>query len=128
MKNAYPIILTPEETGFSVYVPDLNINTQGENLSDAISMARDAIGLWGITKEDMKQTIPSPSDVRSLHHGPNEIVTLVDVDFSAYRRANDLRTVRKNVTIPSWLNDCAVKEDINFSQVLQEALRERLRV
>ena len=54
--------------------------------------------------------------------------TLVDIDFAAYRRANDLRTVRKNVTLPSWLNDLAERNGVNFSQVLQESLKERLHV
>ena len=52
MKAVYPIILTPAERGYVVFVPDLDINTEGEDLADAIEMARDAIGLWGITEED----------------------------------------------------------------------------
>lgn len=62
------------------------------------------------------------------HPEEQEIVTLVDIDFAAYRRANDLRTVRKNVTLPSWLNDLAERNGVNFSQVLQESLKERLHV
>ena len=50
------------------------------------------------------------------------------VDFDAYRRANDMRTVRKNVTLQSWLNDLAEKAGVNFSQVLQDALKQRLGV
>ena len=52
MKNSYPIILTPEEKGFTVFIPDFNINTQGDDLTEAIEMARDAIGLMGIDMED----------------------------------------------------------------------------
>ena len=62
MKLAYPIVLTPAETGYSVYVPDLDINTEGDSLADAIAMASDAIGLWGITKQDMGGEIPAPSE------------------------------------------------------------------
>ena len=62
------------------------------------------------------------------HPEEQEIVTLVDIDFAAYHRANDLRTVRKNVTLPSWLNDLAERNGVNFSQVLQESLKERLHV
>ena len=121
MKAVYPIILTPAERGYVVFVPDLDINTEGEDLADAIEMARDAIGLWGITKiPQASGTMPHPKE--------QEIVTLVDIDFAAYRRANDLRTVRKNVTLPSWLNDLAERNGVNFSQVLQESLKERLHV
>lgn len=127
MKAVYPIILTPAERGYVVYVPDLEINTEGENLADAIEMARDAIGLWGITREDMGHKIPQASGTMP-RPAEDELVTLVDIDFAAYRRANDMRTVRKNVTLPSWLNDLAEKNGVNFSQVLQEGLKERLQV
>lgn len=125
MKKAYPVILTPSKVGYVVYVPDLNINTQGKDIADAIDMARDAIGLWGITEEDCGRSIPEPS-LQLPEHAPSEIITLVDIDFTAYRKAHDTRTVRKNLTLPSWLNVEAEKAGLNFSQVLQEALRERL--
>lgn len=53
MKKVYPVVLTPAETGYVVYVPDLKINTEGENIANAMEMARDAIGLWAICEEDM---------------------------------------------------------------------------
>lgn len=125
MRKVYPIILTPIETGYVVYVPDLDINTEGQDLADAIAMARDAIGLWGITQQDLSNQLPEPSPSYSkLSEG--DIVTLVDVDFQAYRRAHDYRAVRKNLTIPSWLNTEAEKAGVNFSQILQEALKEYL--
>jgi len=130
MKKVYPIVLIPAELGYVVYVPDLQINTEGDDIVDAINMARDAIGLWGITEEDCGRKIPEPVTIslESIGHEDNEIVTLVDIDFTAYRRANEKRTIRKNVSLPSWLNEAAEKEGVNFSQVLQEALRERLHV
>lgn len=128
MKQVYPIILTPEpEGGYSVAVPDLQIGTQGETVSACIDMARDAIGLWGICEQDAGRSIPSVSTL-TPKHAENEIVTLVDVDFDAYRRANDMRTVRRNVTLPSYLNELGEKAGLNFSQVLQDGLRHRLGV
>lgn len=128
MKQVYPIILTPEKAGgYSVLVPDLQIGTQGETVAECIDMARDAIGLWGICEQDAGREIPTAS-VLSPEHASNEIVTLVDVDFAAYRRANDMRTVRRNVTLPSYLNELGEKAGLNFSQVLQEGLRQRLGV
>lgn len=125
MRTAYPVILTPAERGFVVYVPDLNINTEGSDLADALYMATDAIGLWGVTAQDMGDPIPAPSSALPTC-GPNETATYVLVDFDAYRKANDQRTVRKNVTLPGYLNDAAEKAGLNFSRVLQDALRERL--
>ena len=128
MKQVYPIILTPEtEGGYSVLVPDLQIGTQGETVAECIDMARDAIGLWGICEQDAGREIPSAANL-SPAHAPEELVTLVDVDFAAYRRANDMRTVRRNVTLPSYLNELGEKAGLNFSQVLQEGLRQRLGV
>lgn len=127
MKAAYYSILTPAENGYVVYVPDLDINTEGESIEDAIAMTEDAIGLWGITTQDMGKEIPAPSK-KTYSIKAGEVASYVLVDFDAYRRANDFRTVRKNVTIPSYLNDLAEKAQINFSQLLQEALRGKLGV
>ncbi|HBW34450.1 type II toxin-antitoxin system HicB family antitoxin [Desulfosporosinus sp. BICA1-9] len=125
MKKVYPVVLTPADVGYVVFVPDLHINTEGIDVANAIEMARDAIGLWGICEEDMGRSIPSPSTLHPVCEA-NELVTLVDIDFDAYRRANDNRTIRKNLTIPSWLNVQAEKAGINFSQVLQSALKDQL--
>lgn len=125
MKVAYPIILTPDAPGYIVYVPDMQINTEGGDIADAIDMASDAISLYGITMQDMGKEIPSASAVLP-ECGEKEIATFVLVDFDAYRRANDQRTVRKNVTLPSYLNDAAEKAGINFSRVLQDALKHEL--
>ena len=124
MKQVYPVILHPEvEGGFSVSVPDLKIGTQGETIAESIDMARDAIGLWGICEQDEGRVIPEPSGL-TPEHEEGEVVTLVDIDFDAYRRAHDMRTIRKNVTIPSYLNDLAERAGVNFSQVLQDGLKQ----
>lgn len=128
MKNSYPILLTPDEKGFVVYIPDFDINTQGENLTEAIEMARDAIGLIGIDMEDDKKTLPSPSNIFHIKSRDNEIVSLVDVDFTEYRRKNETKSIRKNCTLPNWLNEEAEKQNINFSAVLQEALKQKLNI
>lgn len=125
MKESYPVIMTPADNGFVVYVPDLDINTEGGSITEAIEMAADAIGLWGITAQDLGKTIPSASS--TLPQCDNgEFASFVLVDFDAYRKAHDMRTVRKNVTLPSYLNDMAEKAGVNFSQVLQDGLKQRL--
>lgn len=126
MKQAYPVILTPDETGFTAFIPDFNINTQGDDLCEAIEMARDAIGLMGIDMEDDKKSLPSPSKFKDVKKDSHDIVTLVDVDFTEYRRMNERRVVKKNCTLPSWLCYEAEQANINFSQVLKEALKREL--
>ena len=127
MKAAYPIVLTPAEKGYVVYVPDMDINTEGDDIADALFMAQDAIGMMGITLQDLGKDIPNPSEDLPTVSG-NEAASYVLVDFDVYRKANDMRTVRKNVTLPGYLNDMAEKEGLNFSRVLQDALKERLKV
>ena len=128
MKNAYPIIMSKGKDYIVVFVPDFNINTQGKDYADAIEMARDAIGLMGIDMEDDNETIPTPSEISAINASSGDIVTLVDVDFTEYRRQNDMRTVRRNVTLPSWLNFAAEKSGINVSAVLQRALKSELHI
>ncbi len=125
MREAYRIILIPEETGYTVYVPDFDIGTQGEDVADAMYMARDAISLTGITMEDMGQKIPAPGEREyALKEGEKEIY--VDVDFTEYRKKHDNKKVKKTLTIPSWLNQAAESENINFSRTLEEALISKL--
>ena len=127
MKEAYPIILTKGKRYVVVFVPNFNINTQGENVAEAMEMARDAIGLVGIDMQDDKLDLPTPTPIEQVKCD-NGFVTLVDVDFDEYRRKNEMRAVKKNCTIPSWLNYEAEKANINFSQVLQNALIEQLHI
>ena len=129
MKAVYPIVLSRGKDYLVVYVPDFDINTQGRDEAEAIEMARDAIGLVGIDMADDNEPLPKPSTLADIHtKRKNDIVTLVDVDFAEYRRRNDMRTVKKNCTIPSWLCFEAEKAGVNFSAVLQAALKQELRI
>lgn len=127
MTHVYPIILTPCDTGFLVTVPDFHFNTQGKDYAEAMYMARDAICLAAIVMEDEGTPIPAPSapqDVRPENE--QDIVALVDVDFADYRRKIDMKSVKKNCTIPSWLNYAAEQAGLNFSSLLAEAIRTKL--
>jgi predicted RNase H-like HicB family nuclease len=127
MRIAYPVILTKGKNHIVVFVPDFNINTQGANEADAMEMARDAIGLMGIDMQDEQESLPKPSKLTDIRQEDEQgVVTLVDVDFDEYRLRNDTRAVKKNCTIPSWLNFEAEKAGINFSAVLQTALKQEL--
>ncbi len=129
MKTAYPVILSQGLNHIIVFIPDFNINTQGTDYADAMEMARDAMGLMGIDMEDEGEAVPKPSaigEIAAEHEG--DVITLVDVDFSDYRRKNDMRTVRRNVSLPSWLNAEADKAGVNVSAILQTALKQELRI
>ena len=130
MRQAYPVVLMPGETMVLAHIPDFDIDTQGETTVEAMEMARDAIGLMGIDLEDDGGQIPCASEMadilRTMDNRERKFVTLVDVDFSEYRRKNDLHTVKKNCTIPSWLNYEAEKAGVNFSMILQSGLKAAL--
>lgn len=129
MKLAYPIIMSKGKDFVVVYVPDFKINTQGVDYADAMEMARDAIGIMGIDMEDDKEQIPVPSAVANVRkENESDIVTLVDVDFTDYRRKNDTRAVRRNVSLPCWLDAEADRAGINVSAVLQAALKNELNI
>jgi predicted RNase H-like HicB family nuclease len=128
MKKVYPVILTPSDNlngGYSVHVPDLDIDTQGLDLADAIYMARDVICMVICYKQDQGIT-EFPDGNPDIKAEPHQKLTYVDVDVDAYRRAHDNRAVRRNCSLPSWLNEKADEAGINVSKVLQEALEERL--
>ena len=127
MTQVYPIILTPSEGGYVVTVPDFDINTQGDDYAEAMFMARDAICMAGLVMEDEGMTLPVPSELSAIHpENEGDVVALVDVDIAAYRRREEMRTVKKNCTIPSWLNYAAEQAGLNFSSLLAEAIREKL--
>ena len=125
MKGAYPVIINKET--FVVDIPDFNIQTQGTDIENCIEMAREAIGLSGISLEDIGKTIPNPSyELPSISKG--KIGTFVDVDFDYYRRIEDNKMVKRNCTIPNYLNVMGEKAGFNFSEVLRTALMERLNI
>lgn len=126
MKQAYAIVLSPAGKKFLVYVPDFNINTEGKNIPTAMEMARDAISMAGCYLEDENLPLPQPTELGNLACKKGNIITYVDVDFLAYRKKHNPKTVRKNLTIPSWLDVKAQELGINFSKVLQDALLEKV--
>ena len=137
MKNAYPTFIAKINNDYLVFVPDMKIYTEGTSIADAIEMARDAIGLKGIDLEDENIELPKPSDADKAIELAKEdadedfdystgLLTYVDVDFSEYRKKHDNKMVRRNVTLPCWLNYAADKAQLNVSKVLQEALKEKL--
>ncbi len=135
MKNVYPVFFTKTDTVVLVEVPDLEILTEGTDMSDAIEMARDAIELKCVSMEDDGTEIPLPSEINDLDVNNGifaeegaTVISFVDIDSGEYRRKIDTKTVRKNVTIPGWLNYEAEHAGINVSRVLQEALMKVLNV
>ena len=130
MRYVYPAIFRPENgTGYFVFFPDLERGaTQGKNLADAISMSEDSLCLALYDMEEEGEQIPTPSNPKDVKVTEDDIVTLISVDTENYRRFYENKLVKKTLNIPSWLNVRAEDANINFSQILQRALKEELQI
>lgn len=128
MKYVYPAVFTPVENGqFDVSVPDLpGCRTCGDDLADALFMAEDAVSMWLWDAESDNEPIPFPTKAPQVE--APQFVNYVYADTDEYRREHDTRAVKKTLSIPSWLNAQAEQAGINFSQVLQEGLKQKLGV
>ena len=125
----YPVVFTYEEgQEIAVEIPDLDVATSGLNDADALASAKELLGLALFGLEEDGEKIPEPSPLISIHEEENQRVVLVDVYMPAVRMAQNNKSVSRTVTIPAWLNAKALSYNINFSQVLQEALKERIPV
>lgn len=137
MLSAYPACFVKEENGYSVIFPDLNnLATCGHTLDEALRMAVDCLAgyLYGLKKDG--ETAPAPSapnqiNVEAILEEPEEnfeevFVNVVTVDVDEYAKVHFEKSVKKTLTIPAWLNAAALENNINFSQVLQEALKSQL--
>lgn len=129
-KYIYPAIFTPEtDGGFSVRFPDLDgCFTCGDDLQDSLKMANDALSVMLVDLEDRKLDIPEPSIINDVTMEKDEFASLICVDTLVYRHTLNNTAVKKTLSIPSWLNEAAVKAGINFSQVLQDALKTQLNI
>lgn len=127
MKYVFPAVFEPEDGLYNVTFPDLpDCYTCGDDLADALYMAEDALGGWLSRAEERGAEIPAASTGKGIVPPPDGIVTLILADTDAYRRNHSEKAVKKTLTIPQWLNTAAENRHINFSQVLQDALRHQL--
>jgi len=128
MLTVYPaIFLKEDDGGYSVSFPDLDgCFTSGDSLSEAMEMAQEALGLYLVSLEERKIDVPSPSDLTAIEKADSEFISLVSTFMEKYRRKS--KSVKKTLTIPQWLNDEAESHHINFSSVLQKALKEELSI
>ena len=130
MKYAYTAVFTLEENGmFSVKFPDLQgCFTSGDDIADAVYMAQDALCLTLYDLEQDKKPIPKASNPRDIKIADGEFASVVAVDTETYRRFYENKSVKKTLTIPMWLNERAEIANINFSSILQEAIKKRLHI
>ena len=129
-KYIYPAIFEPNElNGYCVYFPDLEtVNTQGNDLKHAMEMAEDALCLMLYDMEKNGVEIPKASKSGDIKAKPDDIVNLVACDTKFYENYFSNKSVKINVTIPLWLKEQGERNHVNFSQVLQDGLKEYLHI
>lgn len=129
-KYVYPAVFTPEaEGGYSIVFPDIeSCYTSAENLDEGMKMANDVLCLMLYEMEEAGKAIPPASRIQDLKPSGEEFATLVACDTVEYRKFFNNRAVKKTLSIPAWLNTMAEREDINFSAVLQKALKAELHI
>lgn len=123
----YPAVFTYEHgQEIAVVFPDLDVATSGVDDKDALLSARECLGITIMGLEDDGERMPDPSALSSISVKDNERVVLVDVFMPTVRMENVNKSVNRTVTLPAWLNAVALENKINFSQVLQDALKKTL--
>lgn len=124
----YPAIFhRAEEGGFWITFPDLpECMTQAEDMQQAYEMAAEALGLALTSREEEKEPIPSPSEPSEIVLEANSYCVVIEFDMLAYKKRTNGKAVKKTLSIPEWLNEAGLEAGLNFSQVLQEALMQKI--
>lgn len=127
-KLFYPALFhKAEEGGFWVSFPDIpECLTQGDDMTQAYEMAVDALGLALTSRENEQQPLPVISDPTMIKPEPDSFLVVIEFDMFAYKKRTNSRAVKKTLSIPEWLNEAAMDMNLNFSQVLQEALLSKI--
>ena len=129
MKDTYifPAFFEINEDGITIYFPDLpGCLPCADTMEEAFHNAKEALKLHLYGMEEDGEAIPEPSKLQTLHTEPNQIVTLIDVWMPAFRAKMLNKATNKTVTIPRWLDMLAKKNNVNYSQLLQAALKQYL--
>lgn len=127
MKNqltVFPAIFSFDGKYYNVDFIDLEgCSTFGDSIQNAYLMAQDAMGLY----LDNLTNFPQPTlSISNISLKENQFVSFISIDMDEYRKKFNNKSIKKTLTIPEWLNYLSEKNNINFSQVLQEALKEKL--
>jgi predicted RNase H-like HicB family nuclease len=126
-RYVYPAIFNYANDGISVDFPDLpGCLTCGDTTEEALSMAKEAMALHLYGMEQDGDPIPDPTDVRQVKTESNQIVVLIEAWMPSFRDRVENKAVKKTLTLPRWLNDLAEREKVNFSHILQTALKRHL--
>ena len=129
-KLFYPALFhKAEEGGFWITFPDFpECMTQGENMQDAYEMAWDALGLAVVSRIENREALPPVTEPYAVTLDPDTFSAGAPIDLITYQKKHNSKAVKKTLTIPKWLNDAAIAKKLNFSKILQDALKHELNI
>ena len=127
-KLFYPALFhKAEEGGFWITFPDFpECITEGDDMQEAYEMAFDVLGLAIVSRQENNESLPTPSEPDVIPTEPDTFCAVVEFDLLSYQRKHSSRAVKKTLSIPEWLNQAAIEMNINFSQILQDALIQKV--
>lgn len=126
-KYIYPAIFDFDDDGITVTFPDLpGCITCGDNQEEALKNAKEVLELYMYSLEEDKEDIPEPSSVFDVQLEKSQIIVLIEIWMIPVRDQMKNKCIKKTLTIPKWLNDIAIKNNVNFSAILQSALKDYL--
>lgn len=139
MLSIYPACFFKEENGYSVIFPDLNwLSTCGDTVDTATHAAVDCLAGYIYLNEKYKESYPAPSSATEINlekvalelniHTTDSFINMISVDVELYAKEHFEKSVKKTLSIPSWLNKIAMEQNINFSQTLQEGLLQKIHI
>lgn len=128
MKDIYvfpAVFFKEDDNGYNVRFPDIDgAFTCGNDFEEAMLMAKDCLEL----NLDTVDKIPNISDLKDIKLEENEYIVMIQADMLSFKKKYDNKSIKKTLTIPKWLNELGTKKKINFSQVLQKALKNELNI
>ena len=128
-KLYYPAVFQKEITGYSVWLHDISgCISQGETFEEAVENITDALGLFVEEYRSNGDKLPAPTLPYEIQLEEDQFTTIISFDWVAYQKKHNNKAVKKTLTIPSWLNTLAEEQHVNFSGVLQAALKEKLHI
>ncbi len=131
MKNTYiyPAIFDYADDGISIEFPDLpGCLPCANSTEEAFHNAKEALALHLYGMEKDNDFIPEPTDIRNIKHDNNQSVVMIEIWMPPFRSEMENKAVKKTLTVPKWLDDLAVQNKVNFSHILQDALKHHLGV
>lgn len=125
MKLIYPAVFTPfgDRDGYTVEFPDLpGCITEGDSLIEAIEMATDAACGWILGEIEEGNGFPAPRAAKDIDIEDNDFVNMIILNIDAYAEQYGNKAIRRNVTLPAWLDTYVQRNNLSLSKVLQDSV------